>query len=192
MNYLIIGLAGKMGVGKNYIADELHKILEKKGIHVIKIAFADQLKINCICKYNIPFNEVYTGEKNNKIRTLLQKTGTEEGRDVYGENIWINYIDTWIKVLAKGSLNKIVFIITDVRFKNEADYIKKNQGKVINIIAPLRNKNRLMTEKSDANHLSEIDLDDYKTFDYIIRNDIDDKYSLIDDIIIINDIIKGL
>lgn len=53
------------------------------------------------------------------------------------------------------------WIITDCRFKNEAKAVKDHEGIIIRI-------NR--DTKSDSIHPSEIDLDDYKEFNYTIDN----------------------
>ena len=53
------------------------------------------------------------------------------------------------------------WIVTDVRYQNEADHIKNKGGILIRV-----NRN---THNND-NHKSEIDLDDYNKFDFIIDN----------------------
>jgi len=168
---ILIGLSGKMGVGKDYIAHNiLMPYLEKKNIKTLMIAFADQIKVNTSVKHNINLFDMYD-TKNENIRRLLQKEGTENGRDKYGDNIWINYVDKWTDIYSKRGIQ--AFIIMDVRFKNEAEYIKSKNGLLIRIEAPLRNKERITNEKNSLEiqkHISEIDLDDYK-FDNIINND---------------------
>lgn len=167
----LIGLSGKMGVGKDYIAQNIIlPYLEKRNIKTLIIAFADQIKVNTSVKNNISLSKMYD-TKNEDIRKLLQKEGTENGRDKYGNNIWIDFVDKWTDVYSKKGIQ--AFIITDCRFKNEVDYIKKNNGVILRIEAPLRNKERIYKEKNSLEiqkHISEIDLDDYK-FDNIINND---------------------
>lgn len=168
---ILIGLSGKMGVGKDYIAHNIIlPYLEKKNIKTLIIAFADQIKVNTSVKNNISLSKMYD-TKNENIRKLLQKEGTENGRDKYGNNIWIDYVDKWIDIYSKRGIQ--AFIIIDCRFKNEVEYIKKNNGVIFRIEAPLRNKERIYNEKNSLEiqkHISEIDLDDYK-FDNIINND---------------------
>lgn len=168
---ILIGLSGKMGVGKDYIAHNIIlPYLEKKNIKTLIIAFADQIKVNTSVKNNISLSKMYD-TKNENIRKLLQKEGTENGRDKYGNNIWIDYVDKWTDIYSKRGIQ--AFIIIDCRFKNEVEYIKKNNGVIFRIEAPLRNKERIYNEKNSLEiqkHISEIDLDDYK-FDNIINND---------------------
>ena len=83
----------------------------------------------------------------------------EAMRNLFGENIWI-------KALFRDYFGDTInghqyWIITDVEYKNEADYIKNKGGILIKI-----NRN---TGYND-NHISEIDLDDYDKFDYIVDN----------------------
>ena len=177
----IIGLMGHQGVGKNYIADLLLKNLSKK--NTIIIAFADHFKIDCICKHNCDYNKVF-GEKDYETRRLLQKVGTEEGRNKFGENIWINVIETWIKLLNERGVER--FIISDVRFVNEAEWVKKMNGILIKIDAPKRFRIRLEKETNNneelinqiKNHKSEIMIDEYKEYDILIKNDLDDNLEI--------------
>ena len=177
----IIGLMGHQGVGKNYIADLLLKNLPTK--NTIIIAFADHFKVDCICKHNCDYNKVF-GEKDYETRRLLQKVGTEEGRNKFGENIWINVVETWIKLLNERGVNR--FIISDVRFVNEAEWVKKMNGILIKIDAPKRFRIRLEKETNNneelinqiKNHKSEIMIDEYKEYDILIKNDLDDNLEI--------------
>ena len=94
-----------------------------------------------------------------EIRRLLQVFGTEVGRSMFGENFWVD--------LTLNNIKEKHAVISDVRFKNEADAIKKAGGQVWRInrhgVGPV------------TDHSSEIDLDDYN-FDHIIDND----YSVMD------------
>lgn len=171
----IIGLLGHQGVGKNYIAEQvLPKVLPKK--NTVVIAFADHLKINCITKQGADYDKVY-GKKDYETRKLLQIEGTEEGRDKYGKDIWINTLHAWIKVLNSRGVER--FIISDVRFSNEVDWIQSVGGSIIKIEAPKRYLARLTSEtggdpqriKELKEHASEKNIDNIDTFDFIINND---------------------
>ncbi len=169
-----IGVSGKMGVGKDYVVNNyLSKLYDKS----IIISFADMIKINLMVHNDIKLNELY-GHKTPEIRKLLQYEGTENGRNKYGEDIWIKYVKSWGELYLSRGYKHI--IVTDVRFKNEYEFIKNNNGIIIRIEAPYRNEFRLKNESSNEeeytkikNHISEIDLDDMN-FDIIINNDIKD------------------
>lgn len=64
-----------------------------------------------------------------EVRTLLQRMGTEVGRDLYGENFWVD------RVLAQVH-PKVNYVITDVRFPNEVDAVKSIGGRVLRIYRP--------------------------------------------------------
>ena len=68
----------------------------------------------------------YDESKNNHdVRNYLQKLGTEVGRNMFGENVWIDYALRDIdKMLAKGRN----VVITGIRFPNELEGVKARQG----------------------------------------------------------------
>jgi len=89
------------------------------------------------------------------VRELLQKIGTEAIRDNVHPNAWINALFTDYSDICN-------WIITDVRFPNEADAIKERDGFLVRIERP---------ELKRYDHLSETALDDYDGFDHTIIND---------------------
>jgi len=111
-------------------------------------------------------------------RELLQKVGTEMGRSIHPDT-WVNalfseYVHDLRRrqnpeggtTISEGFPN---WIITDVRFPNEADIIKEKGGIMIRINRP--------TDIAGG-HASETSLDDYDEFDLVIENDgsLDDLY----------------
>ncbi len=111
------------------------------------------------------------------VRQLLQMTGNAM-RDSVHPNFWVNALfadyypmwgDSGKRVMLKkeeysegtqGLITMPKWIVTDVRFKNEAEAIKERGGIIIRL-------ERDYHIKSD--HSSETDLDNYK-FDYLINN----------------------
>lgn len=59
-------------------------------------------------------------------RELLQRFGTEVGREQFGENFWTDRVKAQIKPGGK-------YVISDVRFANEADTVREAGGKVFRI-----------------------------------------------------------
>lgn len=110
-------------------------------------------------------------------RLLLQRLGTECGRNLIHPNIWINalfanygkhYIDTNSN---QETWDEDNWIITDVRFENEAEAIKDRNGILIRINRPRNNpaiNDYDMTV--DQIHESETALDNYNGFHYTINN----------------------
>jgi phosphomevalonate kinase len=177
---LIIGLSGKMGSGKDYIASNYIIPFLKNTLNQnpLKMAFSDQLKVNVMTKYNIPYNDVFN-KKTDHTRQLLQQEGTENGRCKYGQDIWIKHFDAWSSVFGSRGINAI--ILSDVRFLNEVQYIKNKGGLVIRIDAPNRNEERLQNDSRGCadtynrikNHPSECDLDNVSDtyFDFVVNNE---------------------
>lgn len=58
-----------------------------------------------------------------EIRQLLQRFGTDVGRALYGETFWVDRVKSQIKHGGK-------YVISDVRFGNEADMVHSFGGKV--------------------------------------------------------------
>jgi hypothetical protein len=181
---MIIALCGRMGVGKDFVLNNyIIPFLQSKRRDFIKLSFADQLKVNLMVTHNLTYNELYE-TKTNESRTLLQREGTENGRMVLGEDIWIRYFNAWKTVLDNRGVYD--YIISDCRFKNEIDWVKKNGGIVIKVVANKRNIYRINQECNNirnTTHPSETDLDslDNSFYDIVINNDYDDiinKYSL--------------
>lgn len=179
----LIGICGKMGSGKDFLASNviipfIEGVLKQK---CLKLSLADQIKVNVMTKNNIKFEDVFV-EKTSETRRMLQREGTELGRDKLGKDIWINYLYNWSRVFESRGIDHIV--TCDVRFRNEMIFIKRNNGILIKVVSPNRNHKRLMQESrghlgtmnSLANHVSECDLDEVAldNFDVVVNNDVDD------------------
>ena len=109
-----IGLIGLAGSGKDTAAQALYEL------GYTRAAFADELKF-LARKFG------WTGEKDERGRALLQDLGMAARRhDPYH---WIAYIEKWT-----GHRNHVVY--TDVRFQNEADYIRGKGGIIVRIVRP--------------------------------------------------------
>jgi phosphomevalonate kinase len=179
INKMFIGITGKMGSGKDFVlTNYILPILKSKNLSSLQVSFADQIKVNAMVKGNFSFENVYVN-KTEESRKMLQIQGTEQGRNVFGEDIWIKYFDAWVKVHKSRGIQ--VFLNADTRFKNELYYIKENGGFLIKVVAPKRNEKRLLLESkgdpvvlnSIKDHPSECDLDDLSDslFNLVIYND---------------------
>jgi hypothetical protein len=93
-------------------------------------------------------------KKRTDVRRLLQVFGTEIGREMFGENFWVDQV---FKNISPSQ--KIVF--TDVRFPNEAEAIKLMDGEIWRINRP--------GYAPVNDHPSESSMDNWE-FDSIITN----------------------
>lgn len=174
---MIIGISGKAGSGKDTIGNMLAYFFYSGGntgfLNFRRLRdyyketswehkyFALPLK-QCLCSIlnctledlnDQSFKQSKLSWLDCTVRELLQKFGTGIRNTVDSE--------FWVKALFKDYTESSNWIITDVRFKSEAKVIKDRGGIII----------RVNRDNSGAgNHQSEIDLDDYKDFDFVIDN----------------------
>lgn len=194
----VILISGKMQSGKNVVGSIIEKEIKYINKTSKHLFFAKPLKDACkndfqkvkeyfnsfvsdiIEKYNyvVP-NELFKDinklliedenfyeNKTELTRILLQIYGTEIFRNRVDENYWVDKLSNEIK---NGKDD--YYIITDVRFPNEIDYLKQSlvsdyqRYKIVTIRVerPLE-RNNIIHE-----HPSESALDSYN-FDYIINN----------------------
>ena len=168
---VIIGFSGKMGSGKNYIAESIvAPFLRKNGFQVVVIAFADQLKIDVMNKYNLSYEDVFD-RKTLATRDILQLEGTENGREKRGADVWIKYVASWIAIFAARGIEH--FLIPDVRFRNEAEWILSQGGIIVKINAPDRHEEHCRTKNilpDKIMHSSETELDEWDGYNLFINN----------------------
>ena len=178
MKHKIIGLSGKLGSGKNYIAEKIIAPYFIDKYNILIIGFGDQVKQELYAR-NIELTyDVLYDNKTHESRQKLQQYATENGRDKYNENMWIRGLDMQIETFQRRSCKDTLVIVCDVRFINEAEYIKSKNGILFRIEASIRTQSRYWKESGGnlqihqmiSKHKSEIDLDKYN-FDHIINND---------------------
>jgi hypothetical protein len=174
----IYAFAGNIGVGKNYVSENAFaKQLSPRPTLVT--ALADHFKVNACTKGHFTYDRIFV-TKDEESRRYLQLEGTERGRMVYGEDIWVETLFMWMQIYINRGIRR--FIIPDVRFVNEVELIRDIGGKLIRVNAPRRSKDRAMTEAGGdivkyekiISHPSETTLNGYSDFDYFINNDYDD------------------
>jgi len=175
---MIIGLVGKARAGKDTFAEYLSKIfLTDFDIEFLRLAFADELKCLCMEHFGLTYEQLWGNKKEVEDSRFVKSDGSfltaREILQMVGEFYRSIDNDFWVKKVAKtiGSGDKN-FIITDIRYVNEAKYIKSKHGILIKII---RNS---APEIHGANHISEVSVDFITddVCDFIIYNDYDLKY----------------
>jgi hypothetical protein len=69
-----------------------------------------------------------------EFRGILQRLGTEAGRQVHGEDVWVDLAIAEAQEAVAIRRTPVVF--TDVRFPNEADAIRRAGGRLVRIHRP--------------------------------------------------------
>jgi dephospho-CoA kinase len=171
---MLIALSGKKGSGKDTVA----KYFINKGY--IRFAFADALKDICKILFNLSddqlngyLKETIDQRYNKTPREILQYIGTLMRNNMdnlipnFGQNIWINVMKNLIDTAINNNTN---IIITDLRYKNEYEFLQNTYSNhnliFINIIRP----NQYLSGDYN-NHESENDLNNMNFYNYIINND---------------------
>lgn len=149
---MIIGISGKKKCGKDTIAE----IIQELYPNFIITHFADALKLEVAQATGFSVDYINTHKDN--FRLILQGWGTDFRRKIYSDDYWLKKTDEFISPV---NIHKD-FIISDVRFQNEVDYVKSHNGILIRVERHL--------DYSDS-HISETALDSYDKWDYKIVND---------------------
>lgn len=178
----IIAFSGKIGSGKNYLSENIvFDYLRKKNKNVLIVAFADYLKTMCHVKDRILYERLFY-DKDIESRKALQNRGILERNE--NPNIFIEVLDCTMRTAFDRKVD--VIIVSDLRFKNEFKFLKDMGALLVRVNSPKRTKDKLISECGDdkkssivASHISEVDLDDCKEFDYYISNDYENKDNVI-------------
>lgn len=116
-------------------------------------------------------------------RLLLQLIGTECFRNIVHPNTWVNALMGEYKVIDNrtmqdpddSDINYPNWIITDLRFPNELEAVKKRGGITIRVNRSF--VTNVLTSKEDIHfknqHLSETALEHITDWDYVIENNAD-------------------
>ena len=175
----IIGFTGKAKSGKDTAAEVFRELAGCDNCEVM--SFAQPLKEIAMifgftreqC-YNQDLKEVVDEFWGITPRKFLQLTGTEMFRNHFREDCWTKLFERRIINLKKEITGPKCVLVTDVRFPNEVDCIRRLGGSIFKIQRP-----SLSTSSNMYRHPSEIYIDELKA-DLIITNDYDnlDDYKL--------------
>jgi len=172
MKIFIIG--GKANVGKNTLAKYIKEYYDKKGERSIITEYSKYIKLIS--------NEMIDWEaKHKKPRKFLQDLG-EEYRKVIDSNVFINRMKEDILIFQKYYQN---IIICDARLIPEITLLKTKYQNCYTIHLLGKTDSKLTNE--EANHITETELENYKNFDFELKNSDFDKlkkdiYKILDNI----------
>ncbi len=153
-------ICGKARAGKDTFAKLIKQEEEKNNKKV------------CILKLTAPlyrwaedyFN--YDKEKDEKPRELLQTIGYDILQlKLKKKDFLLDYLITTIEILDDYY---DVGLITDGRLVHEIEVLKEKYPNIKTILLTNKKDNKLTNK--EKNHQTEIDLDDYQNFDYIVEN----------------------
>lgn len=191
---VVFFLCGKMGVGKNYVADRIALICARKGLVCEQFMLAQGVKQGCEEDFSrlaellneyaeearsaglpdladkLTVRKANWWEKKTAItRTLLQTYGTEIFRNRVSENYWTDRLVDKLAVLDEDGPD--VALVTDMRFPNEYSYPKERLSHI-----PMRSvlvkRKSCYNNKALFNHDSETALEGFAS-DVVLVNDND-------------------
>lgn len=160
----IIGLTGKKRSGKDTFISYLE---ESTNSSVASYAFARPIyaMLSALLGGQIPRDDDGSVNKNAiitkygvTVRELLQTLGTEWGRNCIHKDIWVIGAREWLS--RRPELYNDYIVFSDIRFDNEASFVKEVGGKIVEI-----NRRSPLFDK----HISESSID-AKYVDYCIDN----------------------
>ena len=158
---LIICIGGKAGSGKNTTGNYLSDLFANSGLKVIVSPYTKYLKQYI---YDITGNMV---TDDNKQRGLLQNLSSELIKGKLNNKDF--FINREIEDIEFYSYFVDVIIINDVRFPREIDLLKNKFPNVISIGVIRKDYDNKLSFK-EKNDITEISLDNYKDYDYVIDN----------------------
>lgn len=135
MKPLLIGLTGRARSGKTTAAEYL------AGTFMLEhYAFADPLRDGLMAIFNLDPSDFEGDRKEQPLawlphspRQLMQSMGTEWARNTVHPDVWVKLAEQNLDYIATALGTVIGFVISDIRFENEADFVRRRGGTVIHI-----------------------------------------------------------
>lgn len=160
-NPKIFLIAGKARHGKDTVAQMIIEEYQKNNKKGLNLSLGSYIKM-----YAQKITD-WDGNEETKPREVLQQLGTEIIRKKIDNLFFVNRICEDIKVY---SYFFDILTVSDVRFISEIEIPEAMFENVIKIKVVRPNAKTNLTE-AQKRHESEIDLDNYNNYDYIITND---------------------
>lgn len=171
----LIGLGHQARQGKGEVAAYWKSLQPKLTVY----AFADELKLYCKEHHDeleplwqlANQTQQKPGWKEDPIygcTAILQWYGTNVARKA-DPDVWVKALDTRL-----SRENPEIAVITDVRFPNEAEYLREKGGFLVKVVRLNKDGTQYVDPQRDPNHASEIALEGYEDWDYVIEVKEDD------------------
>ena len=152
-------IAGKAGCGKNTTANYIKEYYESLGKNVAITEISKYLKLFA---YEV---KDWDGRRETKPRAFLQEVGSAIRHELYNEDFLINRFLEDLKIYEKFV---DVVIVADARLPREFDLIKEKCGATT--IEVLNEFNDYELKGSEKLHETEVALNSYDKFDYVLHN----------------------
>lgn len=156
---IVIGITGKAGTGKDTVAEFIKNNERKTEI----VSFAEKLKVVASIITGLdpsyfdsdnPDREKIHPKFNKSPRTILKLLGTDCVRNIIHEDVWLNHVkEKYCHIKNKYPKQKF-FVITDVRFNNEAAWVNSIGGTILQLERDVPKR-----RQTDANHPTEHGID---------------------------------
>ncbi|UQS91700.1 deoxynucleotide monophosphate kinase [Pseudomonas chlororaphis subsp. piscium] len=138
MKPILIGLAGPARSGKSTAADHLvrNHLLEH-------YTFADPLRSGLMEIFNLDPDDFEGAKKEQPVdwlgrspRELMQSMGTEWARQMVHPDVWVKLAEQNLNYMQNSLSGVVGFVVSDVRFENEAEFIRQRGGTIVHIVRP--------------------------------------------------------
>jgi hypothetical protein len=153
---MLIAITGKAGVGKDTLASLMW---EQTG--GVSLAFADPIKLACQVVFNLSEAQTWEREEKEQIdprwglspRQMFQKFS--ELKTWAGPDVWVKRLEQRLALLPPDTS----IYITDVRFEDEAAWVREQGGTIIHLTRPgVAPVNSHVSENGIAFHEKDINL----------------------------------
>lgn len=181
---MLIGLNGRKRAGKDTVYSRVAHIMADV-MPVERASFADLLYRSAAASLDVTVAQLQEWKSkptyrvqvafddgarrwtysDHSIREYLQRYGTEAHREVFGD-------DFWVEQVSLAHADRIV-LVTDVRFPNEAEAVRRAGGVVVEVIGP-------MGRATPDTHASEAPLPDYLVDGVIYNTERNDSFVKLD------------
>jgi len=168
-NIIVIAVSGKKGSGK-----DLFYTFAKARVGAKRVAFADYLKHLARQLFKLSVEQTDGKQKEEPTEYVRDGKALTPREILIDLGRWFRSVDPgfWYKKafeIINGMNHGTIVVVTDMRFKNEADYIKEQGGYLVRLERTQEKRNEVYPGNKFAEDASEVDLDDYKRFDFTIE-----------------------
>lgn len=146
MTYKLIGITGRAGAGKDTAANQIRF---GGKYNMVNVSFASPLKfamMHLLGDFDThTLNDPVLKNQPSKLvpsktnRELMQLLGTEFVRKYFGEDFWLKRMELTLEEASYDDFfddSPDIIAITDVRFDNEAQYVRNKGGIILEIVRP--------------------------------------------------------